>query len=74
MVQTRGLSPATYQYRRKQVMDALAEQALPKQHLFVPLTVDTEYALSNQAAITIRLGRIEVAVETGVDAGTLPLS
>ena len=41
-----GLSPATYQYRRKQVMDALEEQALPKQNLFVPLTVDTECTVS----------------------------
>ncbi len=66
-----GLSPATYQYRRKQVMDALAEQSLPKQNLFVPLRVDSDYAVSNQAAITIRMGQIEVAVETGVDASTL---
>ena len=66
-----GLSPATYQYRRKQVMDALEEQALPKQNLFVPLTVDTECTVRDQAAITIRMGRIEVAIETGVDAGTL---
>ncbi len=66
-----GLSPATYQYRRKQVMDALEEQALPKQNLFVPLTVDTECTVRDQAAITIRMGRIEVAIETGVDASTL---
>lgn len=66
-----GISVATYHYRQKQVLHSLTEQTEVNRSLFAAVEVKPDIAVRNNAAITISMGRVQIAVEPGVDAHTL---
>ncbi len=69
--QAEGISLTTYHYRQRQVMELISETGHGPSTAFVQLPLPTADLPVAASRITIHMGNISIAVEAGVDAGTL---